>query len=216
MRPRGFQDDGRDVGVALHGLLHGVQVSGGHDDHAAPGLGGYAGRGTVGSGHGVVVPAVEVVLQLDDLVAPGVGPGQPHRHQRGLGAAAVEPHPLDGRHQVHDRPGPAHLLVGARPQVRAAADLLGDRVRDGRVRVPQDQRAVPRNVVDVFVAVHVPLARPLPVGDVQRERLGVAIVVGHAAGEDAHGLPVTLGRPGMRGDVLFKDGGHFQAPVCRD
>ena len=32
----GFQDDGRDVAVAFHGLLHRVQVSGRNDNHAAP------------------------------------------------------------------------------------------------------------------------------------------------------------------------------------
>ena len=214
MRAGGFQDDGRDVGIALHGLLHGVQVAGRHDDHAAPGLGRDAGSRPVGAGHGVVMPAVEVVLQFDDLVAPGVGAGQPHRHQRGLGAAAVEPDTLDGRHKVHDRPGPAQLLVGAGAQVSAAPDLLGNGVGDGGMRMSQDQRAVAGNVVDVLVAVHVPLARPLPVGDVQREGLRVAVVVGNAAREDSDGVAVTLCGAGVSGDVLFQDGGHFQTPFC--
>ena len=209
----GFQDDRGDVGVALHGLLHGVQVARRHDDHAAPGLGGDAGRRAVGAGHGVVVPPVEVVLQLDDLVAPGVGARQPHRHERGFGAAAVEPHALHRRHQVHYRPGPAQLLIGARAQVGAPPDLFGNGVGDGGVRVAQQERAVTGHVVDVLVAVHVPLSGPLPVGDVQREGFGVAVVVGDSSGEYAHGVTVALGGAGVIGDVLFQDGGHFDTPL---
>ena len=51
------------------------------------------------------------------------------------------------------------------------------------------------------MAVHVPLFGPGAVGHVQRKRLGVAVVVGNAAGEQADSLGVPLSRAGMFGDV---------------
>ena len=62
-------------------------------------------------------------------------------------------------------------------------DLLGDSLGDGRVGVSQQQGAVAGHVVDVLVAVNVPLARAGAVGHVQREWLGVAGVVCHTAGK---------------------------------
>ena len=212
---RGFQDDCGDVAVPLHGLLDGVQVAGRYYHHTAPGLCGDPGRRAVRAGHGVVVPPVEVILQLDDLVAPGVRPRQAHRHQRGFGAAAVESHSFHGRHQVHYGPGPAQLLIGARAQVGSPADLFRNGIRDGRMGVPQEQRAVTGNVVDVLVPVHVPLPRPLSVSNVQREGFCVSVVVSDTSRKYAHGVTITFGGAGVIGDVLFQDGGHFLTPHLR-
>ena len=78
--------------------------------------------------------------------------------------------------------------------------------------MPQQQRAVAGYIVDVLVPVHVPLPRSLPVGYVQRERLGVTVVVGDSPGEYAHGVTITFGGTGVVGDVLFQDRGHFLTP----
>ena len=73
----------------------------------------------VARGH-VVVPAVEVGLEADDLAPAGERAREPHRHQRRLGAGRGEAHPLGARHQPPDRLGPAHLERMARAEVRAA------------------------------------------------------------------------------------------------
>ena len=212
VRPGGLQDDCGDVAVTLHGLLHRVQVPGRHDNHAAPGLRRNPGGRTIGAGHGVVMPTVEMVLQFDDLVAPGVGARQTHRHQCRFGAAAVEAHPFHGRHQVHYRPGPAQFLIGTRSEVGAPPDLLRHGIRDGGMRVSQQQCTVAGHVVDVLVAVHVPLSWPLSVGDIERKGFGVTIVVRYPSREYAHGVTITFGGAGVVCDVLFQDGGHFPSP----
>ena len=77
----------------------------------------------VARGH-VVVPAVEVRLEADDLAPAGERAGEPHRHQRRLGAGRGEAHALGARHQPLDGLGPAHLerVVGA--EVGAARERL--------------------------------------------------------------------------------------------
>ena len=183
MGARRLQDEGGDIVVAVEGVLHRPQVAGRHNHHRPHAGVGYARRGAVGAGHGVVVPAVEVVLQLNDLVLAGIGAGQTHRHQRRFRAGTVEAHLLDGGHQRLDGLRPSQFLVGGSAQVGAALYLTRNGFGDGGMRMAQQQRPVARDVVDVFIAVHVPLARPFAVGHKQRKGRGVARIVGHAAGE---------------------------------
>src|SRR5712692_5798736 len=89
--------------------------------------------------------------------------------------------------------------------MRPPADLLPDRVDHLRVTVTEEQRAVPHPVVDVLVAVDVPLAAAAGALDVDGKRQVMADVVGHAAGD---GLPRALGQGrGLRmlRPILFDD-----------
>ena len=92
--------------------------------------------------------------------------------------------------------------------------LAGHGLGNGRVGMTQQQRAVSRDIVDVFIAIHVPLARPLAVGHEQREGCGIAAVVGDTAREDGHALFVPLGRAGMPGNIFLKNRRHSVS--CND
>jgi hypothetical protein len=59
--------------------------------------------------------------------------------------------------------------------------------------------------VDITGAVNVPLVGTFGAVNAELERLGVAAVVGDAAGEAFDGLFVVLRRAGMAGDELGDD-----------
>ena len=101
----------------------------------------------------------------------------------GLGPGRGEPDPLDGRHQLLHRLCPAHFPLVARPEVGSAAESLDDDAVDVRVVVSEHQGAVPAEVVDVLVAVDVPLAGPFRPVDVDRVGVELAAVVGDPARE---------------------------------
>ena len=61
--------------------------------------------------------------------------------------------------------------------------LFTDGSDDRRMRVAQQQGTVPHHVVDILIAVHVPLEGALAVGDIQGEGRRKPIVVGHARRE---------------------------------
>src|SRR5262249_14977718 len=74
-----------------------------------------------------------------------------------------------------------------------------------RVAVTEEERAVPHPVVDVLVAVDVPLAAAAGALDVDGKRQMMADIVGHAAG---NGPPRALGERGRLGvlrPVFFDD-----------
>ena len=114
-----------------------------------------------------------------------------------LGAGHREADQLGGRDQPSDPLGPLDLELVTGAEVRAARDLPLDRVDEGGVGVPEEQRAVPHPVVDVLAAVDVPLAgtrRPL---DVERERREIPTVVRDAAGDHASGALPARPRTGQ-------------------
>src|SRR5262249_55762318 len=123
----------------------------------------------------------------------------------GLGAGDGEAQQLGARDQPRDQLGPAHLELVAGAEVSAASDLLLHRAHDCRMAVAQEERAVAHPVVDVLVAVDVPLAGAGRALDVGRERSQMADVVGDTAGNRmARALPE---RGGLRvlGAVLLVD-----------
>ena len=68
---------------------------------------------------------------------------------------------------------------------RPAAQLAADRLHEDWMGMPEDERAVAEEVVDVFVLVDVPDPGPRAVGDEDRMRMDEAPVVrSHAAGND--------------------------------
>ena len=59
---------------------------------------------------------------------------------------------------------------------------LYEGLHDFRMGMTQEQGRRSQPVIDVFVAVHVPFARPLPAFDGHWERIGNVAVVAAAAG----------------------------------
>ena len=92
---------------------------------------------------------------------PGVGARDAQRQMRRLGARHREAHHLGRRDELADQLGPADFELVAGAEMRAARGLLLDGLDDGRVAVAQEQRAVAHPVVDVLVAVDVPLVGAL-------------------------------------------------------
>ena len=134
------------------------------------------------------MPAVEVTLEAHDLVLAGVRTGEAERHVRRLGAGGGEAHPLRTRHHfAHDlRPAHFALMVGA--GVCAVRQRLLDGGEDLRSAVAEQQGAVAAGVVDVLVAVPVPLARALGPRDVDAVGPHMARIVDDAGGQDVPGL----------------------------
>src|SRR5262249_46539285 len=101
-----------------------------------------------------------------------------------LGAGHREAHHFRGRDELRDQLSPADLELVASAQMRAARRLLLNGAHDGRMTVTEEERAVPHPIVDVFVAVHVPLERALRAIHVDREWPEMPAVVRDAAGND--------------------------------
>ena len=218
----GLHDHRRHVALGQF-LAHPVQVSGQRRDGSLGGRRNAGGRRDVvrlfNPHRRVVVPTVEVALELDDPVAAGVRPRQPHGHVRGLGSRGVEAHALDAGLQALDLLRPANLEFVAGPVVGADFQLLPRRVHGHGVPVSQDQRAVAHRVVHDLVAVHVPLAGALGAGRHDREGRLDAGVVRHAPGQRLARLRVQRLRPGVPGCERLLDravsgvGAHCAPPM---
>src|SRR5688572_12459039 len=99
------------------------------------------------------MPAVKMVVELDQLAAAGEGPGKAYGHHRCLGAGAVEAHLLAAGHEVDNLLRPLDLESMGGAIMRPDRHLLGDGSNDVRVAMAEDQGAVAHNVVDQLVAV---------------------------------------------------------------
>ena len=105
---------------------------------------------------GVIVDAVVLALELHDLVAAGVCPGDAHRVHRGLGAGHGHPGLLDPAGQLLDELDRADLVLARQREADALPHPLVDVVVDPVVAVAEDHRAVAHAKVDELVAVDVP------------------------------------------------------------
>src|SRR5207302_2036457 len=65
------------------------------------------------AGHGVVVPAVEVSGEPNDLLAARIRPSVSHGEHGGFGSAHREAHPFGAGHQSLDLLGPGNLQLVA-------------------------------------------------------------------------------------------------------
>ena len=83
-------------------------------------------------------------------------------------AGVDEAHALGGRDQRLDQLGPVDHLGMIVAEVEAVGDGALDGLDHRRMGMAEQQRAVAHAVVDVLVAVDVPLARAARVGDVRR------------------------------------------------
>ena len=108
-------DLGHDVVGRHDGVGH---RAGGHAGRARQAQGGHA---AAAGGQQPVAVAVVAAGELDDAVAAGRAPRQPHRRHRRLGAARHEPHHLAARHPLADRLGQQHLALGRRAEGGAVA-----------------------------------------------------------------------------------------------
>src|SRR5271170_4794063 len=109
----------------------------------------------------VIVPAVEVMLEADQLRLAGKGAGEPHRHQGRLSARGGETHALRRGDELQYPLGPGDLSLVRGAEMGAALDLLLDRLDDLGMAVAEQQRAVAAEIVDVAIAVNIPFPRPL-------------------------------------------------------
>ena len=188
-----LQDRGGDVVVGLERGACRLFVARRQQDHLGCEVGQHAGRRRtvevrdVAGGH-VVMPAVEVALETHDLVLAGVGAGEAERHVRRLGAGGGEAHALRARHHFAHDLRPAHLALVVGAGMRAVRQRLLDRRQHFRSAVAEQQGAVAAGVIDVLVAVPVPLARALGPHDVDSVGLHVARIVNDARGQDVPGL----------------------------
>src|SRR5438067_8797069 len=128
-------------------------------------------------------------------------PRQTHGHVSGLGTRRGEAHALSARHQPADPLAPLHFLLVTGAVVSAAKRLLAYGVRHLPRLVPEEQGSVAHPVVDVAVAVDVPLVGAISPRDVERERLHPPIIVSHRVGEEAPGALVQGARGGQGIDV---------------
>ena len=193
---RRLQDDRGDVVVVLERPFERFYVVGGQNYHGAERLSRYA-ADSLGSSHEVVAPAVEVVLELDDLRLSGVGARHANGHHIGLGAGAMKADLLGAWDQLPDPVAPLHFEFGRAGEVGASGHLLLDRADDLRAGVSKNQRAVSREVVQDAVAVHIVLGRALSVSVVELERVLASRVVGHPVREEGAGRLVHFGGLGM-------------------
>ena len=158
----------------------------------------------------LVIP-VEMALDADDLVAAGVRAAGADEVQRRLRSGGAEPNPVRRRHRLAHQP--RQLLVVRRLVDRGTTDARRrrERVRDRRMAVAQQRRAVPAAQVDEGTA--------LDVGDAAAFRacatyMGVpnALLTRgggiDAAGQHTGGVPEVLGDRGS-----FGDGGAIGGPA---
>ena len=164
VRAPGFSNDGRNIIRAVQRLRQGCRViKGDKHDRALHFLGDTGRHRHVirgdDSAHDVIVPAMEMALKLDDFTFASVGACGAQCQKGGFSARAGEFDRLRARHQVHDQTGPVDFESRTPAGVRTACHLLTYGLDDSRVRMPQQHGTVPHPVIDVAIAIHIPLVR---------------------------------------------------------
>ncbi len=149
-----------------------------------------------------LVIAVEVTLDADDPVAAGMSSAGADEVQRRLRSGGAEPHPVRRRHRLAHQPRQL-LVVGRLVDGREADPGRGrQRVRDRRMAVAEQCRAVAATQVDEGAAIDIGDAAALGTRDVHgsAERLvdpgGGVDPAGHHLGGGAE----VLGDRGAIGD----------------
>ena len=102
--------------------------------------------------------------------APGMGPGNPQRDVHSLGARATEAHQLgtgDDLLQLLRELDLALVLPGVELAYRRS---LAHRTQHLWMAMPQDQRPLSQNIVDVLVAIYIPHPAALCAAEEQRVR----------------------------------------------
>ena len=142
----------------------------------------------------MVVPAVEVGLEAHDLALPGRRAGEAHREERRFGPRGREAHAFGGGDQFLYQTRPFDLQLVPCGKVHALAQLRLDCRHDVGMLMAQQQCAVSAVVVDVLVAIDVPLARTHGAIDVEPIGPGAPRVVDDAAWQQPTRLIVAPAR----------------------
>ena len=126
-----------------------------------------------------------MVREPQDVGLARVGSRQAKGKHRRFRAGRREPHPLGRGHKPLHQSRPLDLLTVAGAQVRPTLQRIGNGLKHLRPPVAEQQGAVAHHVVNVLVAVDVPLAAAVGVGYDNGERHHVAGVVGHPIGKES-------------------------------
>ena len=153
----------------------------------------------------VVVPAVIVAFEPDDLLPPGDGARQPDRGVDHLAARRSE---ADHARPAEDRDEPLggldlERVLGA--EHHPVAHRLVDGLDDRGMGVPEERGTLPEQVVDVVVAIDVPQPRTLAPGEEDGRSVEADVRIDPARQQAAR-----LGRQplGDRPDSPLGDGGR--------
>ena len=153
---------------------------------------------------GVVVPAVKVAFDPQDLVAAGKCSRETKSQHGAFGPRVGQSYALGTGHHVLNQFAPVQFQFVIGAVVCAFDQLLLYGFRNGPMIVPQQQSAVTAGVVDVLVAVDVPLSCSPGMGDVDAVWLDIARIVGDTARED----PTAALGQSSRASRLLAIGGH--------
>ena len=104
----------------------------------------------------MVMPAMEVSAEAQELRLARMGSRQPQRHVRGLGTRGDQANLLRARNHLFDEFGPLEFQLVLSAVVRAPRHLTDHRLDNGGVGMAQNQRAMTAVIVDILVAVDVP------------------------------------------------------------
>ena len=102
---------------------------------------------------------MEVSDEADHLRFARVGTGEAECEVRGFRAGGREAHTFGAGNEALHKLCPAHLEFMRGAPVRALRDLLLHGCNDRRMHVPKKKRAVAAEIIDVFVAIDIPLER---------------------------------------------------------
>ena len=195
-----LDDDAGDVPPVLpHLALHELLVVEGHHVHELtetvrdPGAMGHPQRGAPVTGprhggvtvpQGVIVKAVVVALELEDLVPPGKRPGDADRVHGRLGPRSSVTHQVDPC-QFLDQLRRQDLVLRGHGEGVAYFQRFPHPGTDGRIGVAEHHRAEAQTIVDVAPVVLVPEVGPL--GALENQGLVVAPVAKVRAHAQGHG-----------------------------
>ena len=199
-----LDDDARDLALELvEQLPHSLQIVVGRDHHVL--LDTARDTGAVGNGVGEVDQllrgqrhqrlgrhAVVSALELEDLVATGEGPGEPHGVHIRLASGRDVADLLGAGHVLDDLLGQRNPGAVVGEEGKPAPHLLGDGVGHFLVAVPEDHGAGADQQVDELVAVLVPDAASLPAGEYHA---GVKVAKS-GGGEHLGGARLPVGQSG--------------------
>lgn len=161
--------------------------------------------GRVDGEHHLIVVAVEVALELEDLLLSGEGAGQAEAVHGRLAARAGEAHALQARHRFAEQAGECGVrLVLVRAGCTAVEGLL-DGPTDAWVAVPQERGPVTAAEVEVLKTVQVPQSAAF--GPIEENRVAECLV--HPGGRGDAGRQVVA-----RLLVLLDDATHPPLRLC--
>src|SRR5512136_2641288 len=95
-------------------------------------------------------------FEFQDLVAPCKRAGYSHGLHRRFRAGVAEANHFSSRDHAGDLLRNFDLEFGCRSEHRSFLDLFSNGIDNGWVTMPEDERSVGQQVVDVFVPVDIP------------------------------------------------------------